>query len=122
MTETNLPATGSAQMTAATEHLAALLDRIGDALVAVDTAALLAAEAELRQIAGTLGAPTEVDAATVAAARRASAALLRCRRLGASFSGVVRAVESVGRVNDGYDRVGGYIESFGIRPSVQIRA
>jgi hypothetical protein len=57
-----------------------------------------------------------------AAARRAGAALLRCRRLGASFSGIARALGRVGRVADGYDRAGTYLEPAFGRSSLQKRA
>ena len=108
----------------ATERLTGLLNRIGDALVSVDAAALLAAEAELSVAIAAVGNTSAVGdhAAVLVAARRASAALLRCRRLGASFSGVARALGRVGRQADGYDRAGSYVESAGVRSSVQIRA
>ena len=109
-----------------TGRLADLLDRTGDALVAVDTEALLAIEAEISGAVAELAVVTEVGdrPAFLAAARRARAALLRCRRLGASFSGVARALGQIGRASE-YDRSGGYSASAGSGPrmlSVEIRA
>jgi len=122
----NFATTSGHQATEAAERLAGLLDRIGDALVAVDTAALLPIEAELFGAVAALSAVTEVGDHTAfpAAALRARTSLLRCRRLGASFSGVARALGQVGRASE-YDRSGGYSEGAGgDRPSlsVQIRA
>lgn len=124
MNEPNLAVTRSNPTADATEQLAGLLNRIGDALVAVDATALLAVEVEVGYAIAALGAVTDLGdrAATIAAARRVSTALLRCRRLGASFSAVARAMGCVGRAADGYDRAGSYIESTGVRSSVQMRA
>ena len=110
----------------ATARLADLLDRIGDALVAIDAEALLGVEADLFTAVAALGALTEVGGDHVvyeAAAKRARAGLLRCRRLGASFSGIARSLARVGRPAT-YDREGSYLDGVSGRPSlsVQIRA
>jgi hypothetical protein len=107
----------------AVEHLCHALDRVGDALVTVDGDALLAAEVDLGAAAA--GFTVSVDdgdrRALLDAVRRTRAALLRCRRLGASFTGVSRALNQVGRDIDGYDRAGGYVERGRARSSVQAR-
>ena len=109
---------------AAVDRLFHALSRVGDALVALDGEALLRAEIDLSAAAaGVVEKPDSGDRdALLAAVRRAHAALLRCRRLGASFMGVSRAMGRVGRVVGGYDRSGGYIESPGAHGSVQVRA
>jgi hypothetical protein len=96
----------------AMQQLARVLDRIGDALAAVDATALLAVETELVGMLAKMDAVTRVDDRTAAraASRQASTALVRCRRLGASFSGVTRALARGGRAADGYDCMGGYVE------------
>jgi hypothetical protein len=108
----------------ATEHLARLLTRLADALVAVDAAALLEIEPELGGAIAALGVCTGIGgrAEVAAAAGRAGAALLRCRRLGASFSGMARALGRVGQAEDGYDRAGTYIERPRVYSSLQLRA
>jgi hypothetical protein len=104
-------------------QLCAALTRVGDALVDVDAAALLAAEEALRHAvaAVAIGGDAVDRPAAIEAVRRARAALMRCRRLGASFSGLARAMGQVGRIVDGYDRAGGYVASVGVRPSVLAR-
>jgi hypothetical protein len=97
----------------ATRRLTAALTRVGDALAAVDAEALLAAEAELN------GAVVAVQAvplaagdreALLSAVRGAQAALLRCRRLGASWLHLARAFMRVGGADPGYDRAGVAVE------------
>jgi hypothetical protein len=106
----------------ATEELARVLDRFGDALVDVNAAALLAVQGELDGAVAAMSVVTTVGdhAAARAATGHALQALLRCRRLGASFSDAARALGRVGR-SDGYDRAGGYVER-AIHSSVQVRA
>lgn len=97
------------------------LTLVAEALVKVDVDALLAAETGLGRALTSLGNVTEAGdrAAALAALRRARAALLRCRRLGASFSTVSRALLGVGdSAPDGYTRAGGYAERVGVRPAV----
>jgi len=75
------------------DRLCTTLERIGDALVRVDAATLLETEEMLGQVVAVLAAGGTVDsvdgkAALQARINRAGAALLRCRRLGASFASV----------------------------------
>ena len=76
------------------ERLGASLEQVGDALIRLDTDTLLASEVDIARLMDELASvkeasPDERDA-VVAQARRARAALLRCRRLGASFAAVAR--------------------------------
>jgi hypothetical protein len=107
----------------ATEQLTRLLDRLGDALAAVDTAALLGVESELSAVLAVMNvnAVCADGAAARSAAQTALTALDRCRRLGASFSGIARALGQRGRAVGGYDRSGGYLDRAG-RSSVLVRA
>ena len=72
------------------ERLCETLERIGDALVSIDGPTLLDTEETLEQLLSALAAVKHVGdkPALEAMVRRAGAALLRCRRLGASFSSV----------------------------------
>jgi len=99
-------------MVAAIDRVTSFLNQVGDALVALDSVALLAAEADLGGALAELNAQMRVGdrAATRAAGRRAQAALLRCRRLGVSFTSVVRAVNRVGEPAVEYTRTGSQIE------------
>ena len=109
---------------AAVDRLSRALSRVGDALVALDGDALLLAEVDLSAATASLavGADAGDRRAVLDAVRRARFALLRCRRLGASFAGVSRAMSRVGRVVDGYDRAGGYVErGASIHSAVQAR-
>jgi len=112
-----------AQTVEATRQLTRVLDRIGDALAAVDATSLLNVEGELGAAVAAMGAMTMAGdrAAARGAATEAMAALVRCRRLGASFSSVAHALEQVGRSPDGYDRSGGYVER-AVHSSVLVRA
>ena len=76
------------------ERLCATLERIGDALVALDPTTLLETEETLGQVLAAFhwlgeeeltGTDRDVLRARIL---RAATALVRCRRLGASFSGV----------------------------------
>jgi hypothetical protein len=80
---------------ATAERLADTLERLGDGLVALDLAALLGTEETLADLLSAMRlnepwAAGERDALKVAV-MRAQRALLRCRRLGASFGAVARA-------------------------------
>jgi hypothetical protein len=109
---------------AAVERLHRALTRVGDALVALDGEALLAAEVDLSAATASFAvAPDAGDRrAVLEAVRHARVALLRCRRLGASFAGVSRALGSAGRIADTYDRAGGYVGIASVRSSVEVRA
>src|SRR5438128_2120024 len=80
---------------ATAERLAETLERLGDGLVALDLQALLGTEETLAEIisAMRLSEPwaSGEREALEAAVQRGCRALLRCRRLGASFSSVARA-------------------------------
>jgi len=127
MTRTNGPETPLAHVprtaAAVAGQLGAALTRVGDALALLDADALLAAEEALGQaVAAVVVAGAAADrASALDAIRHARAALMRCRRLGASFSGVARAMGRAGQVVDGYDRAGAYVERAGVRPSVLAR-
>jgi hypothetical protein len=109
---------------AAVDRLCHALERVGDALVAVDGDALLAAEIDLSAAAATfaMGPDAGDRGALLDAVRRTRGALLRCRRLGASISGISRAMNRAGRDADVYDRAGGYVENGSVHSSVQVRA
>ena len=117
------PAAKQDPLVGAVHELTELLNRIGDALTAVDAEALLAAEAELGRVVAAVHAIGHVGdrLEARAAARQAQAALLRCRRLGASFTGMARAMALAGRAPVQYDRAGAYVER-AIRSSLLIRA
>jgi hypothetical protein len=103
--------------------LCCALDRIGDALVGLDAEALLAAEELLGGSMAALAASREVldRGAALGAGRHARAALLRCRRLGASFSGMSRALAHLGG-GDNYDRAGTYVQPAGGLSSLKATA
>ncbi len=92
------------------EQLCAVLERIASALVVLDNAALLAAEVTLADLVASFGTdcpPAAADRAAVEAiVRRGRTALLRCRRLGGSFTSVARARLAACAVPDTYTRVG----------------
>jgi hypothetical protein len=95
------------------QRLCETLDRIGDALVALDTETLLDTEATLEQLLAALaGGHTVQDrAALEALVRRAGDSLLRCRRLGASFSGIAGTRLRLRAGLDTYGRDGAFHES-----------
>ena len=102
----------------AAERLCTTLERIGDALVEIDAPTLLDTEATLGQLLAVLASS---DAAGHAAEieplmRRARAAVLRCRRLGASYAGVAKGQLQL-CVGVGYGRDGGVVEEAG-RPAL----
>lgn len=91
-------------------RLCETLDRIGDALIALDTETLLDTEATLEQLLAALAAGHTVQdrAGLEALARRAAESLIRCRRLGASFSGIAGARLRLRSGVDTYGRDGGF--------------
>ena len=111
----------------ATRQLTRILDRMGDALAAMDVTALLAVEGDLGSALAAIDAGMHAGmqvadrAAARAAARQALTALLRCRRLGASFSDVASAMSRIGGAPAGYDCMGGYVERT-VRSSIVVRA
>jgi hypothetical protein len=94
------------------ERLCETLERIGDALVAVDAETLLETQDTLERLLTTLGRAEVVQdkPALEAVIRRAIEALLRCRRLGASFSTIAGTRLRMRTGLETYGRDGGYVE------------
>jgi hypothetical protein len=94
------------------ERLCETLERIGDALVAVDADALLETEETLRQLLATIGTATSVQdkPALAAVVRRSIEALTRCRRLVASFSAIAGTRLRMRTGLETYGRDGGYVQ------------
>jgi hypothetical protein len=92
----------------AVEHLGSVLERIADALVALDCQAMLSLDADLAAALKSLDTSPIADdgEALVAAARRAQRALLRCRRLGGSLSSLSRTLTRASGAAIAYDRTG----------------
>lgn len=92
------------------ERLCTTLERIGDALVAVDTATLLQTEDTLGRLLAVLTAPASArtPAEIEPLANRARAALVRCRALGASFNSVARVRLPLCTGGEGYGPDGDY--------------
>lgn len=94
------------------ERLCETLERIGDALVAIDAETLVETQDTLEQLVSALnagGAVEDVDALK-RTARRAATALLRCRRLGASFSGIAGTRLRLRTGVETYGRTGSFVE------------
>jgi hypothetical protein len=91
-------------------RLCETLDRIGDALVAIDTETLLDTEATLEQLLSAIatGHAVQDRAALESLARRAGESLLRCRHLGASFNSIAGARLRLRTGVDTYGRHGGF--------------
>jgi len=94
----------------AAERLCETLDRIGDALVAVDAESLLETEDTLGRLLSALSTDRTVDdpAALERVVIRAKDALLRCRRLGVSFAGIAGARLRLCTGAATYDSVGAF--------------
>jgi hypothetical protein len=94
------------------ERLCETLERIGDALVALDGDTLLETEETLQQLLATLGRATSVEdkPALAAVVRRSIDALTRCRQLGASFSAIAGTRLRMRTGLETYGRDGGYVE------------
>lgn len=94
------------------ERLCETLDRIGDALVSLDPETLLETQETLEQLLSAIGAGGEVEDkdALIRLAKRAAAALLRCRRLGASFSGIAGTRLRLRTGVETYGRTGSFVE------------
>jgi hypothetical protein len=95
------------------ERLCETLERIGDALVAIDADTLLDTQETLEQLVSALKAGGEVEDqdALKRTAKRAAAALLRCRRLGGSFSGIAGTRLRLRTGVETYGRTGSYVET-----------
>ena len=94
------------------ERLCETLERIGDALVSLDAETLLDTQETLERLVSALSAGGEVEdkEALRQMAQRASAALLRCRRLGASFSGIAGTRLRLRTGVETYGRTGSFDE------------
>ena len=94
------------------ERLCETLERIGDALVALDADALLETEETLRQLLATIATATSVQdkPALAAVVRRSIEALTRCSRLGASFSVIAGTRLRMRTGLETYGRDGGYVQ------------
>jgi hypothetical protein len=106
------------------DQLCDALNAIGDALADLDLDRMLAAEPQLRDSMAALTAvPLAADKAAVkAGCDRARTALLRCRRLGASFSRAARSLTGAATAADAYDKSGAHVDSAGLRAVLQLRA
>lgn len=95
------------------ERLCDTLERIGDALVAIDGATLLQTEDTLGRLLAALASQpsTEERASVEPLVRRARVALLRCRTLGASFNSVARVRLPLCTGGDGYGSDGGHVSA-----------
>lgn len=94
------------------ERLCETLERIGDALVAIDSQTLLETEETLECLLSALAAGRDVQdkPALEAVVHRAADALLRCRRLGASFSSIAGTRLRMRTGVETYGRDGEYTE------------
>lgn len=94
------------------ERLCHTLDRIGDALVAVDAETLLETEETLHRLLSALagGHAVQDKPALEALIGRAAEALVRCRRLGASFTAIAGTRLRMRTGIEAYDRDGGYVQ------------
>ena len=99
------------------ERLCTTLERIGDALITLDADTLLETEETLGQVLAAfsaltdeeVSAPVDREALRIRVVR-AAAALVRCRRLGASFGGVSGARLRMRSGLETYGRDGAYVE------------
>lgn len=118
MNETPDPIVATAQ------RLCETLDRIGDALVTLDADTLLETEATLAQLMSALAAghPVQDRAALEATVRRAADALLRCRRLGVSFTSIAGTRLRMIAGAQTYGSTGGYVETAYAGSAVKVTA
>ena len=93
-------------------RLCETLERIGDALVALDVQTLLETEETLGRLLAALATegPAHDPAALAPLVKRARQALVRCRRLGASFASVARVRLPLSTGIATYNRAGGFAE------------
>jgi hypothetical protein len=94
------------------ERLCETLERIGDALVALDADTLLETEETLEQLLATLRRATSVQdkPALAAVVRRSVSALTRCRLLGSSFSAIAGTRLRMRTGLETYGRDGGFVQ------------
>jgi hypothetical protein len=109
-------------MVQAAERLCATLERLGDALVELDTQTLLETEESLGQLLAALAVESSaVDkAALEPLVRRGRAALLRCQRLGASLTNIARALLPLRVDAEAYGCDGVYVEHAVSGSAVQV--
>lgn len=95
------------------ERLCETLERLGDALVTLDADTLLETEATLAHLLSALAAGHPVDDRDrlEMMVRRAANALLRCRRLGASFTSLAGTRLRMVAGAQTYGPTGGYVET-----------
>ena len=105
------------------QRLCDTLERIGDALVTLDTATLLETEETLSHLVAVLASGQELEnpAALEPLVRRGREALLRCRRMGNSFSAVAKVRLQLCTGVGGYGRDGDYLGASGA-PSLEVTA
>ena len=94
------------------ERLCATLERLGDALVTLDAQTLLETEESLSRLVAVLssGAVSDRSADLEPIVRRGRKALLRCRRLGASYEASAKVRLQFCTGSGPYDRDGGLVE------------
>jgi hypothetical protein len=94
------------------ERLCATLERIGDALVALDVDTLLETEETLGRLLAAVGSENRFEdrAALEPLVRRGRDALLRCRRVGGAFTSVARSRLPLHTGIETYDRDDEYPE------------
>jgi hypothetical protein len=99
-------------MVESAERLCQTLERIGDALVSLDAQTLLDTEESLAQMLAALTASRSIHdkAALRDRVTRAREALLRCRRLGASYGSIAGPRLRLRSGSELYGRTGEYIE------------
>ena len=96
------------------ERLCETLERIGDALVALDANALLETEGTLEQLLAVIASADHTVHDKDALERlvgRAAAALVRCRQLGGSFSGIAGTRLRLRTGVETYGRDGAFTET-----------
>jgi hypothetical protein len=105
------------------ERLCETLERVADALMDVDNDTLLATEATLVELVASIDTGAQAAAmdrlAVEAVVRRGRTALMRCRRLAASFMAVARARVSLCTPRDTYNRAGALADASSPSPTVR---
>ena len=99
-------------LVACAERLCETLDRIGDALVSLDGETMLETQETLEQLLSAMAAGGQVrdPEALARLTERAAAALQRCRRLGASFTGIAGTRLRLRTGVETYDKTGDFVE------------
>lgn len=104
------------------ERLCQTLERIGDALVAIDHDTLLDTEVTLEQLVAMLklGCATTDKATLEALVNRAARALTRCRRLGTSIATFAEARLRARSGLEAYGRDGGFVKTSAAGSAVKV--